>query len=198
MGRSRSSPTPLAVRAGPTRYGWPKRARTSSGWTSELELNYPLATREDLDETVRLVEEQHRRIIAVEADTRDVEAMKAAAKQGFTTFGRIEIILANAGILVGLTPLLELKPEVWQQTIGVNLTGHFHAIRAAAPYIIEGGRGGSIVLTASAAAMIGFPNTVDYTAAKTGVVGLSASPRASWASTTSASTPSPRRTSAPI
>jgi len=140
--------------------------------SSELKLNYPLATRGDLDETVGLVEGLGRRIIVAEADTRDAEAVKSVAKEGFEAFGRIDIVLGNAGILVGLTSILDLTPEVWAQTVGVNLTGHFHAIHAAAPYIIEGGRGGAIVLTASAAAMIGFPNTADYTAAKTGVVGL--------------------------
>jgi SDR family mycofactocin-dependent oxidoreductase len=140
--------------------------------TSELKLAYPLATQDDLDQTVKLVENLGRRIIPIVADVRDADAMHAAAKTAFDTFGRIDIVLANAGLLIGLTPLLEMTPKEWEQTVGSNLTGHFHAIHAAAPYIIRGGRGGAIVLTASAAAMMGFPNTGAYTAAKTGVVGL--------------------------
>ena len=140
--------------------------------TSELELAYPLATQSDLDQTVKLVEEVGQRIIPIVADVRDADAMHAAADAGFDAFGRIDIILANAGLMIGLTPLLDITPKEWEQTLGSNLTGHFHAIHAAAPYIVRGGRGGSIVLTASAAAMMGFPNTGAYTAAKTGVVGL--------------------------
>ena len=140
--------------------------------TSELKLAYPLATQDDLDQTVKLVENLGRRIIPIVADVRDADAMHAAAKTAFNSFERINIVVANAGLMIGLTPLLEMTPKEWEQTVGSNLTGHFHAIHAAAPYIIHGGRGGAIVLTASAAAMMGFPNTGAYTAAKTGVVGL--------------------------
>lgn len=140
--------------------------------TSELKLAYPLATQDDLDQTVKLVENLGRRIIPIVADVRDADAMHAAAKTAFNSFERIDIVVANAGLMIGLTPLLEMTPKEWEQTVGSNLTGHFHAIHAAAPYIIHGGRGGAIVLTASAAAMMGFPNTGAYTAAKTGVVGL--------------------------
>lgn len=140
--------------------------------TSELDGAYPMATSEDLEETKKLVENLGRRMITAEVDVRDFKGVSDVAKQGWDEFGRIDILLANAGMMLRLAPLLETSPTEWQQTIGSCLDGHFHALKAVAPYIVRGGRGGAIVMTASAAGMIGFPNCGPYTAAKTGVLGL--------------------------
>lgn len=132
---------------------------------------YPLATKDDLDETVRLVESQDRRIVAATADVSDYSALSAAVENGVAELGRLDIVVGNAGIL-STGNLHELTLEEWNETIAVNLTGVFHTCRATVPHLLEGGRGGSIVLTASTAGTKGLPGLSHYGAAKHGVVGL--------------------------
>ncbi|WAL68251.1 mycofactocin-coupled SDR family oxidoreductase [Amycolatopsis cynarae] len=129
------------------------------------------ATKEDLDETVRQVEALGRRIVARVGDVRDSDALEATVADGVAELGRLDIICANAGI-AGFGPALELSPQTWQDMIDINLTGVWRTVRAAAPAVVAGGRGGSIVLTSSIAGMIGFPNVAHYAAAKHGLVGL--------------------------
>jgi SDR family mycofactocin-dependent oxidoreductase len=114
-------------------------------------MTYPNATRADLAETVDLVAAEGHRMIASVTDVRDAEATRAAVDAGLAELGRIDIVLCNAGIIrLGDTPP-ELEPQTWQDTIGVNLDGSFHLIRATVPHLIDGGRGGSIILTGSTA-----------------------------------------------
>jgi SDR family mycofactocin-dependent oxidoreductase len=114
-------------------------------------MTYPNASRADLDETVRLVEAEGRRMIASVTDVRDADATKAAVDAGHAELGRIDIVLANAGIIrLGDTPP-ELEAKTWEDTIGVNLDGAFHLLRAAIPHVIAGGRGGTVILTGSTA-----------------------------------------------
>ncbi|TFD07631.1 NAD(P)-dependent oxidoreductase [Cryobacterium sp. TMT1-66-1] len=132
---------------------------------------YPMATAEDLAETVRQVEALDRRIIATQADVRDSAALKAVMDDGVAQLGRLDIVSANAGIFQ-MSPALELDDAAWQETIDINLTGVWNTCKAALPHLIEGGRGGSIILTSSTAGLKGLANTVHYTAAKHGVVGI--------------------------
>jgi (+)-trans-carveol dehydrogenase len=132
---------------------------------------YPPATEEDLAETVRLVEELDRRVLATKADVRDSAALRAAVDAGVAEFGRLDIVCANAGVFE-IQPALEVTDEGWAEMIDINLTGVWNTCRAALPHLIEGGRGGSIVITSSTAGLKGTPNTVHYTAAKHGVVGI--------------------------
>ena len=134
-------------------------------------VSYPLATPDDLSETVRLVENLGRRIIATETDVRDGEAVKAAVDDGVAAFGRLDISVSNAGIS-SYARAEEMDEESWRNVIDTNLTGVWHVARAAMPHLISGGRGGSIVLISSSAAHIGLANLSHYSAAKTGVVGL--------------------------
>jgi len=129
------------------------------------------ATPEDLAETAKLVEEYDRRILTREVDVRDSGALDAVVRDGVSEFGRLDIVVANAGIGV-VMPAVELDDETWQTTIDVNLTGVWKTIRAALPHMIEGRRGGAIILTSSVAGLVGFMNLAHYTAAKHGVVGL--------------------------
>lgn len=136
-------------------------------------VGYPMSTPEDLAETVRLVEALDRRIHAVEADVRDRDALQAAFDAGVAELGPVDIVLGNAGI----APLsLDPKPSEWQDVIDVNLTGVYHTVEVAKQSMIDGGRGGAIVLTSSTAGLAGIGgNTaggLGYTAAKHGVVGL--------------------------
>ena len=132
---------------------------------------YPMATPEDLAETVRQVEALDRRIVATQADVRDYDALKQALDEGVARLGRLDIVSANAGI-VSYGTLAELPEQTWQDMIDVNLTGEWHAAKAAIPHLRAGGRGGSMILTSSEMGLRGLPNTGHYTAAKHGVVGL--------------------------
>lgn len=132
---------------------------------------YATATAEDLRETVRQVEALDRRIISAEADVRDLAALTEVVDRGVTELGRLDIVLANAGISVPASTL-EMDEETWQTMIDINLTGVWKTVRASVPHIIKGGRGGSVVMTSSLAAIYANPNTAHYSAAKAGLVML--------------------------
>jgi (+)-trans-carveol dehydrogenase len=132
---------------------------------------YPMATPEDLDQTVKEVEALDRRIVARQADVRDYAALKSALDEGVAQLGRLDIVCSNAGI-ASFGPADELDESTWRDMIDINLTGMWHACKAAIPHLIEGGRGGSIVITSSDAGLKGFPNLAHYVSAKHGVVGL--------------------------
>ncbi|MGW7542317.1 mycofactocin-coupled SDR family oxidoreductase [Streptomyces sp. NPDC054770] len=138
-------------------------------------MTYPNATPDDLTETVRLVQKERRRIVARTCDVRDFPALRTAFEEGFAEFGRVDIIIANAGI-IRLGDESDDFLADWNDVIDVNLTGVFHTVRAALPAMRAGGRGGSIVITSSSAGLKGTPslNTsgMAYTAAKRGLVGL--------------------------
>lgn len=132
---------------------------------------YPLATAADLAETVKEVESRDRRILSFEADTRDYGRLETIVEETVSEFGRIDVVVANAGICTS-APVWELTQEAWKEMIDVNLTGVFNPVRAALPTLMAQGPGGAIVLTSSAAGLNAFPNMAHYTAAKHGVTGL--------------------------
>jgi SDR family mycofactocin-dependent oxidoreductase len=132
---------------------------------------YPMASPADLDETVRLVEETGRRIVAMEADVRDPGALQEAVDAGVTQFGRVDIVLANAGI-AHYAAAEELEAAQWSELIDIDLNGVWWTIKAALPQLIGGGRGGSIVITSSVAGLRGLVNCVHYVTAKHGLVGM--------------------------
>jgi (+)-trans-carveol dehydrogenase len=132
---------------------------------------YDMATPADLAETSLEVEALDRRIVATQADVRDYGAVKAAVDDGVAQLGRLDIVAANAGIF-SFGRAEELPEQSWQDMIDVNLTGVWHAAKAAIPHLKAGGQGGAIVLTSSTAGLMPFENMAHYTAAKHGVVGL--------------------------
>jgi SDR family mycofactocin-dependent oxidoreductase len=138
---------------------------------------YDLATPDDLAETVQLVEERDRRIIAVQADVRDYARLKVLLGDAVAQLGRLDIVLANAGI----APMTkdeddETAEAVFQAVIDVNLVGVWNTCRVSIPHLVAGGRGGAMVLTSSTAGLKGIANnsagSVGYVAAKHGVVGI--------------------------
>jgi SDR family mycofactocin-dependent oxidoreductase len=131
---------------------------------------YPLAQPEDLDETVKLVEELDRRCVAVRADVRDQGQVQGFVDQARTELGRVDFLLANAGIF-SFSTVAEMTEDLWREMIDTNLTGVYHAMRAVVPIMIEQGSG-RIVATSSMAGKVGFPNIGHYVAAKWGVIGL--------------------------
>jgi SDR family mycofactocin-dependent oxidoreductase len=132
---------------------------------------YPMSTPADLAQTVKEVEALDRRIVATQADVRDYGALKAALDDGVAQLGRLDIVSANAGIF-SFGTLEEMPEQTWQDMIDTNLTGVWHAAKAAIGHLKAGGRGGSIILTSSTAGLVALPNTGHYVAAKHGVVGL--------------------------
>ena len=116
-------------------------------------VGYPMATAEDLQETVRLVEKLDRRIVAVQADTRDRAQLIAALDQGLAEFGRLDIVVASAGIAAMQG---EPKIQAWIDGYDTNLIGTVNAVHAALPHLSAGG---SIIATGSAAAFMNMTGT---------------------------------------
>ena len=115
-------------------------------------VSYPMSTPDDLAETVRLVEQLDRRIVATQADVRDAASLRAGLDAGLAEFGHVDIVLANAGIApMGIEE--GDGEDVWADVIEVNLTGVWRTVRLAAPHMIERGQGGSIVITSSTAGL---------------------------------------------
>jgi len=132
----------------------------------------PLSTPEDLAETADLVKGHNRRIYTAEVDVRDFDALKAAVDAGVEQMGRLDIIVANAGIGNGGATLDKTSEPDWTDMIDVNLGGVWKTVKAGVPHILAGGRGGSIILTSSVGGLKAYPHTGHYVAAKHGVVGL--------------------------
>jgi len=132
---------------------------------------YPLATEEDLAETVRQVESAGGAIHTEVADVRDLAALRQALAAGMERFGGLDIIVANAGTY-SPSPVQWLTSEAWQETLDTNLTGVFNTVRAGVKRIIEQDRGGAIVITSSTAGLRGMYGSPAYNAAKHGLVGF--------------------------
>jgi SDR family mycofactocin-dependent oxidoreductase len=140
---------------------------------------YPLGSDDDLAQTVAQVEALGRRIVAVKADVRDQLAVEKVLQEGLGEFGRVDIVLANAGIMPVLGPTSTVV-QAWHDCIDVMLSGVLYTIEAAIPAMVEQNQGGAIVITSSAAGLKGTTRSLrtktygmlGYTAAKHGVVGL--------------------------
>jgi (+)-trans-carveol dehydrogenase len=130
------------------------------------------STPEDLAETADLVKGHNRRIVTAEVDVRDYDALKAAVDSGVEQLGRLDIIVANAGIGNGGQTLDKTSEADWTAMIDINLGGVWKTVKAGVPHILAGGRGGSIILTSSVGGLKAYPHTGHYVAAKHGVVGL--------------------------
>ena len=130
------------------------------------------ATEADLKETIKAVEALDRRIIARKADVRNFAQVKAVADEGAAEFGRLDIVLANAGISTQMAPAEDLTDEMFTDMVDINLTGVWRTAKAAIPHMKAAGNGGSIVLTSSVAGLMAYANIAHYVAAKHGVVGL--------------------------
>lgn len=133
-------------------------------------LPYPLSTLDELKAATAEVEALGARAIAIQGDTRSQTDMDAAVERTIAEFGKLDVLVANAGIFT-MSPFWETSEQEWQDQIDVNLTGNWRSARAVAPHMMER-RSGSIVFTASANAIEAGTNYAHYTAAKHGVLGL--------------------------
>ncbi|MEE6179837.1 mycofactocin-coupled SDR family oxidoreductase [Mycobacterium sp. 050134] len=132
---------------------------------------YESATPADLAETARLVGCNGGRIVTAAVDIRDLDALRTVVDDAVAELGRLDVVVANAGIC---SPAAwdAISPEAFRDTIDTNVTGTWNTVMACAPHVIEGGRGGSIILTGSAAGVRMEPFMVHYTASKHAVTGM--------------------------
>ncbi|MCR1784314.1 mycofactocin-coupled SDR family oxidoreductase [Nocardioides carbamazepini] len=133
---------------------------------------YPLASKEDLEQTRALVEAEGRACLALVADVRDQSALDEAVAATVDRFGRIDALLVNAGIYDWSDkPLWETPEAAWADQIGVCLEGAWRTARSVAPVMVEQ-QSGAIVFTSSNVGVEGAPCSAPYVAAKHGVIGL--------------------------
>jgi SDR family mycofactocin-dependent oxidoreductase len=140
---------------------------------------YPMSSREDLDETINLVEKTGRRIVAEQADVRDFERVKAVVARGVAELGRLDFVIANAGIFPAAGQQ-RLDIASFVDAVDVNLKGVYYSIEAALPELLRHGDGGAVIITSSAAGFKSVSTTFDtmshgaagYTASKHGAIGV--------------------------
>lgn len=131
---------------------------------------YPLATGDDLKETAEMVEALGRKCVTQVADVRSTEQMAEVVARGESELGEIDVLLANAGVC-GFGSFAEITDEMWDEMIGIDLTGVFKSMRAVVPGMTRRGSG-RIIATSSMGGRMGNQNLAHYVAAKWGVIGL--------------------------
>ena len=114
-------------------------------------------TGDELEKTVSKIEKDGGEGLAITADISDASAMEQAVNTVLDTWGRLDIVFANAGINGVWAPLEDLTPEEWKKTIDINLTGTFHTVKYAVPALKK--RGGSVIITSSVNGTRMFSNT---------------------------------------
>ncbi|MGI5220700.1 mycofactocin-coupled SDR family oxidoreductase [Nocardia sp. CA-290969] len=134
-------------------------------------VTYPAPTPADLDDTAKAISDIGRQVLARQVDIRDLAALQQVVADGVALFGRLDILVANAGVL-SWSRLFEMTEEQFDTVVGVNLNGTWRTIRAAVPAMIEAGNGGSIIIVSSSAGVKATPGNGHYAASKHGLVGL--------------------------
>ncbi|MCB1289824.1 MAG: mycofactocin-coupled SDR family oxidoreductase, partial [Mycobacterium sp.] len=129
------------------------------------------ATPDDLAETVRLVRAEGVSVHSATVDIRDDAALRRLVADGLERFGRLDVVVANAGVL-SWGRLWELSDEQWNTVIDVNLTGTWRTLRAVIPAMIDAGNGGSIIIVSSASGVKATPGNGHYSASKHGLTAL--------------------------
>ena len=132
---------------------------------------YDSPTPEDLAETARLVTANGQRAVSAKVDIRDLEALRAAVNDAVAELGRLDVVVANAGICCP-APWDQITGEAFRDTIDTNVVGTWNTVMAGTHHIIDGGRGGSIILVGSAAGVKMQAFMVHYTASKHAITGM--------------------------
>lgn len=135
-------------------------------------LSYAMASKEDLEETASLVRDAGGEIVTAVADVRSQAALDAAVSEGLDAFGRLDHVIANAGVFTMAANTWEMTDEQWDATIDINLSGVWRTCKAAIPAMIEAGGGGSITITSSTNGYRGEHGHPAYNASKLGLVAL--------------------------
>ena len=134
-------------------------------------IDYPLATSADMDETARQVKAEGRKCIALKGDVRDPATSTRMVDAALQAFGKVDYLLANAGIFTNTTPVSAMSDAAFDDTIRTNLHGVFYGMRAVLP-AMEKQKYGRIVVTSSQAGRMGLRNSAHYSASKWAVLGL--------------------------
>lgn len=145
---------------------------TDLGKPVELLEGGDIGNTDDMEATAEALREHGTRVLARPCDVRDFAAVRGLVEATVAEFGRLDIMVNNAGVGFVMKSLLELEPEDWDLVIDVNLTGAFYGTQAAAAQMVKQGEGGRIINIASQAAKSGFPHMAPYCASKHGLVGL--------------------------
>ena len=133
-------------------------------------VNYPLATEDDLAETVAAVEALDRRCVSYIADARDSGRIREVVAEAVAKLGRLDAVVINHGINRGHSVEDEDAIEVWDTVIGVNFSSYWYVSAATVPHLRKDG--GSIVIIGSVASLIAMYGNASYTSAKHGLIGL--------------------------
>jgi len=142
-------------------------------------VQYPMATDADLAETARLIEKEGRAALPMKVDVRDYDAVCGAVAMTVSTFGHVDLVVANAGIMASLGPQGR-EIAAWHAAIETMLSGVFYTVFETTKPMVDSGRGGSIVITGSTSSFEGVafdsrvltPGQVGYGAAKHGVLAI--------------------------
>lgn len=133
---------------------------------------YPMGTHDELAETVRLVEKQGRRAVAVEGDLRDTATATRLADTARREFGRVDALVPSAGVLSVADSTWDLTDDQWDDMLATNVTSVWKTCRAVVPLMIDAGNGGAIVLTGSVGGLRSVAGCTHYNVAKFGVIAL--------------------------
>ncbi|KZF13189.1 oxidoreductase [Rhodococcus sp. EPR-157] len=131
---------------------------------------HPLATKEDLNETVRLVEKLDRRILGIVGDVRNQASLDSAVEAGIAEFGHIDTVVANAGAW-SVGPFWEIPEDEWKDVIDIDVLGVMRTLKSVTPHMIERGSGSMIVISSVNGKQPGH-NYAHYITSKHGVLGL--------------------------
>ncbi|MEV6637028.1 mycofactocin-coupled SDR family oxidoreductase [Actinoplanes sp. NPDC051470] len=142
------------------------------------DIAYPMATEEDLELTEKMVRDRGRSIITAKVDTRDLRALTAVVDRGVAEFGKLDIVVANAGVGV-FGPFEEQETDEWKAVLGVNVIGTRNTCLAAMPHLVSAG-GGSVVLISSLLGLLATGRLSAYIASKHAVLGLTKALAFEW------------------
>jgi SDR family mycofactocin-dependent oxidoreductase len=138
-------------------------------------VSYSMPSASELEAAAQEVRALGRTAVTVEADVRDVDAVVAGIAAATEHFDRLDVLVANAGVLGSAKPSWEMTLTEWNAVLETNLTGVWASTKACIPKMIDAGNGGSVILISSIAGLRGVPGVANYVSAKFGVVGLSGS-----------------------
>jgi NAD(P)-dependent dehydrogenase (short-subunit alcohol dehydrogenase family) len=133
---------------------------------------YAMSTGEQVHRIANEVRDAGGRALAIEGDVRVQDDLDGAVQKGISEFGKLDLLVANAGIWGELAPIWEMSEQAWQETLDINLSGPWRSVKAAAPAMIENGEGSIVLISSVVGLGEGLPLSANYTAAKHGVIGL--------------------------
>ena len=131
-----------------------------------------LAKPDEMETVAESLRSQSAEVLSHACDVRSPESVKQLFDVVMAHYGRVDVLINNAGIGFVMKDTRDVAPDEWNLVIDVTLSGVFHCTQVAAAHMEAAGRGGRIINIASQAAKTGFPHMAPYCAAKHGVIGL--------------------------